>query len=83
MTLIDLFLSWPLWIKFIVGVILLIWSVEAFLLPFKFNLYRDTQKRIETILEQIMGEIKADKKSHIDEQKLLSLLLGTVTNKNE
>lgn len=73
MTIIDLFNSWPMPIKIIVGIIFFIWLIETLLLPFKINQCLYSMKHIESVLTQIMGQIEAYKRSDVDSKKLLEI----------
>lgn len=83
MTIIDLFISWPLWVRIVVGGVFLIWAIESLLLPFKINMTYNTLKRVETLLGQILSQTKVNKVLNEDSQKILSLVLGSVGKKEK
>lgn len=74
MTIIDVFILLPTWAKIVIGTISFVWLFEAFLLHFKINMYTSTLKRIETLLEQIIFRIEANKSIEADYKKMVSLM---------
>lgn len=76
MTIIDMFLLLPLWARIIIAIPLIIWAIEAFLLPFKFNVWYHKYKDATDLLKAILDVSKANTKEFEDTQRIVSLLLG-------
>lgn len=83
MTMIDLFISFPMWAKVLILLIGAIWLFETLLLPFKINLCINHLKRLEGLMKQILSQTKVNKVLNEDSQKILSLLLGYMGKENK
>lgn len=75
MTIIDVFLSFPIWIRIIIAVPFIIWAVEVFLMPFKFNIWYHKYKDTEKLLEAILEASKWHTKDFNDTYRIISLVL--------
>lgn len=76
MGLFEWFGSLPLWLKIIIGIPLIVWAIEVFIAPFKFNvLCRRYNKSLE-LLEAILGASKLNTQAFEDTQRIMNLLLG-------
>lgn len=77
MELIDLIVSLPIWMKIILFLLALEWLITHV----RLNMCLSSIGRIETILEQLLCETKANKNEHVNEQRLLNLLIGSTAKK--
>lgn len=78
MTFLDLYCIFPLWIQIILGILFFIWSVEVFLLPFKYNINYHRNKEIETILRGILGSMDNYHSKLQGNENIQSLILGYI-----
>lgn len=62
--------------------LLLIWAIEIFFVPFKFNLWYKRSKDIEGLLRDILQETKTNKVTFEDTQRIMSILLKIQDKKN-
>lgn len=83
MTLIDIYLTLPMWAKIIVAVISFVWAVELFLMPFSFNLMRNTLKEQNDLLRQILASTKLNREDSDNTRKLLTLLMDLMLPKKK
>lgn len=83
MTIVDVFLSFPVWIRVIIGILIFIWAIEAFLTPFKTNLRDKRYKDIEKVLKQILEATRDNTKKFNDTQASISILFGLLGEKKK
>lgn len=77
MELIDLIVSFPIWMKIILFLLALEWLTTHI----RLNMCLISINRIETLLAQLLSETKENKNEHVNEQRLLNLLIGSTAKK--
>lgn len=82
MTIVDVFISLPLWAKIVVGVICFIFAIETILTPFKFNMCINSIKRMEALIEQYTKQSRANEEANENIRKLLPLLIKIIGEKD-
>lgn len=83
MVLFEWFVALPLWIRIVIGIPLIVWAIEVFILPFKFNiLCRRYNKSLE-LLEAILSASKLNTKAFDGTQQIMNLLLGIISTRGK
>lgn len=73
--------GWPLAVKIVVAILVDIWAIEVYLLPFKFNIYVNRQKDIEQLLRQIFAAVSQEKaKQNIRKSQIMDAILNKEVN---
>lgn len=76
--------GWPLAVKIIVTILAVVWAIEIYLLPFKFNIYANRQKDIEQLLRQIFATVSQEKaKQNIRKSQIIDNMFLNITEKGE
>lgn len=79
MTLIDLFLSVPMPVRIMFGVLLFVFGVEFFLAPFRINLILSELHRIHDQLDELNQNVARNENITTRNERLLSVLLGATS----
>lgn len=79
MTLIDLFLSAPMPVRIVCGVLLFVFGVEFFLVPFRINLILSELHRIHDQLDELNQNVARNENITTRNERLLSVLLGATS----